>query len=320
MNHGYAEHLAFRTNFGGERMKRVVPLMGLFLWCVLSFSAIVSTSTGNFTAEVLSIDKTGVTIRSRFGVTTFKSSDVKYVLIDESRTELIGRPGVVLKDGLVFHGEPNQITATSGSIVTNYGIIQTTIGSIVYFSYSRYPEYDQFVSLTTGLLPRILGSNTEKAFVTLVNGSKFEISDFKLTQDGTKTRFIFNGTAGTYVFDSNFIDKIEVPLSETVMFQHYVVTKNGAAFLCNVFLSGDNVILTLPYGNRVVLKLAELSAIMDKDFYSPSASRFLIGGRSVTTSYNYDVSSKTLFIYPYTETLSIGGKTFQTVNLTIPKK
>lgn len=302
-------------------MKRAF-ILGLFLlvlFTVSSFSAIVSTTTGEITAEVLSIDKAGVTIRAKLGTTTFKAADVKYVLMDETRTDLLGMPGVVFKNGLVFHGEPNQITNTSGTILTDYGIIQTTLQNIVYFSYNRSKELDGIISVTTGLLPRIIGS-VNQTNVTLINGSKANIKEFKVTQEGNKTKFILTDDYGTYIFDSNVINRIEVDETNSANYKNYIETKNGAIILCNIIFAGENVVLTVPFNNKIVVKFNELSKITEKSMYSPAYSRFLNVGTYIPASYNYDSSSKTLTINILTEKLSFEGKLYDQIVIDIPKQ
>lgn len=303
-------------------MKRAFILFGLFLivlFTVSSFSAILSTATGNISAEVLSIDKAGVTIRAKLGTTTFKASDVKYVLMDESKTDLVGMPGVVLKNGLVFHGEPNQITNTSGVISTDYGIIQTTLQNIVYFSYNRSKELDTVMSLTIGLLPRIV-AETKQTNVTLINGSKANIKEFKVTQEGNKTKFILTDEYGTYIFDSNVINRIEVDETNSANYKNYIETKDGAMILCNIIFAGENVLLTVPFDNKIVVKFNELSKIIEKSMDSPAYSRFLNAGTYIPASYNYDSSSKTLTINILTEKLSFEGKLYDQIVIDIPKQ
>ncbi|MEN3042903.1 MAG: hypothetical protein ABDH59_06340, partial [Fervidobacterium sp.] len=73
---------------------KTLAIILIFLTLVTTiFSAVIVTTTGRITAEVVSIDKTGITIRAKLGTAVFKPQDVKYVLMDETRTDLEGSVG-----------------------------------------------------------------------------------------------------------------------------------------------------------------------------------------------------------------------------------
>ncbi|MCX7654863.1 MAG: hypothetical protein N2Z58_09350, partial [Fervidobacterium sp.] len=185
-------------------MRKLFTLFLVSFFLTFLYSAVVLTSSGRVVADVLSIDKNGVTIRAKLGTTTFKPQDVKYVLLDESRTDLEGKVGIFLKNGAWVYGEPNQITSSSGLITSTYSTISTNLSNILYFSYSKPPTLEEFLKITQDHIPNILHSLDENTIVELSNGSKFIAKEMKIITDSSKTRFQFTDDFGTYTFDQSF--------------------------------------------------------------------------------------------------------------------
>lgn len=304
-------------------MRKLFTLFLVSFFLTFLYSAVVLTSSGRVVADVLSIDKNGVTIRAKLGTTTFKPQDVKYVLLDESRTDLEGKVGIFLKNGAWVYGEPNQITSSSGLITSTYSTISTNLSNILYFSYSKPPTLEEFLKITQDHIPNILQSLDENTIVELSNGSKFIAKQMKIITDSSKTRFQFTDDFGTYTFDQSFIWCVNVAKTRAQNYNYIVETKKGTYILCNPKFSGENVILTLPFETNYILKYNQISAIGKVGSIIPTTQRQVLirnEYQGIPTTFYYDPESKTLTITFIGETLSLDGKNVNEIVIEVPSK
>lgn len=301
-----------------------VSLLVLVLLVNNLFSAVISTTSGKINAQVISIDKTGVVIKARLGTTVLKPADVKWILFDESRTDLEGKEGILLSNGLWIYGEPNQITTAGGTILGPYVSITTNLDNIVYFSFSKNTYIENLLNYTvTSDAKFIVPSLSEETIVMLINDCSLKVDKIERLEDGNRTIYKMSDSVGTYLIGSNYISVIMLGNTVAKDFNFVVDTKEGEKFLCNVKFNGDNVILYMPFNQTKVFKISQIAKISKKEIFEQNFSfkdELRINDITYPAEFEYNYETKTLTVKIVTDTLKLADKKVDEIVIINPNK
>lgn len=301
-----------------------VSLLVLVLLVSSLFSAVISTTSGKINAQVISIDKSGVVIKARLGTTVLKPADVKWILFDESRTDLEGKEGILLSNGLWIYGEPNQITTAGGTILGPYVSITTNLDNIVYFSFSKNTYIENLLNYTvTSDAKFIVPSLSEETIVMLINDCSLKVDTVERLEDGNRTIYKMSDSAGTYLIGSNYISVIMLGDTVSKDFNFVVDTKEGEKFLCNVKFNGDNVILYMPFNQTKVFKISQISKISKKEIFEQNFSfkdELRINDITYPAEFEYNYETKTLTVKIVTDTLKLADNKVDEIVIINPNK
>jgi len=301
-------------------------------------TAIVVTTTGRITAEILTIDKAGVTVKAKLGTTLFKAADVKYILLDESRTDLEGRAGMLLKNGVWFYGEPSRISKSEGYIQNEYGLLQTTLDNIIYFSYQKDPTLELFLKRTEKEhVPTILLSSTGKTIVYLANGSTMSVKEFKIIEESGVFKYSFKDEIATYILNGNFVWKVEVERNAARGYNYVIETIKGTYIIGKPKFNNDLIIIDIPYDNRILLKISDVAKLFDiNELYFGNDQVLLFSSNQIILTnqqmlidnskppfnavVSYDANSKTLIVNILAERLMFEGREMKEIYFDVPNK
>ncbi|MEN3041861.1 MAG: hypothetical protein ABDH59_00920, partial [Fervidobacterium sp.] len=244
-------------------------------------------------------------------------------LMDETRTDIEGSVGILLKNGIWLYGEPNQITASGGAITNPYAIVTTNLGNIVYFSYAKPSTFESFLKKTEDHIPNIVPSEDDQTVVELANGSKFIAKSMDLNIDASGPKFSFTDDFGTYTFAPNYIWSIFVERSKCEDYKYMVETKKGTYIICNLKFSGENIVMNIPFGKNYILKLNQISSIGKYGVFSFTTDKqSLVKGEQpgYAAAFWYDAQNKVLRVGFMVDSLTLEGKSTNEIVIELPSK
>ncbi len=293
-------------------------LLFLFLFFInISFAAIVeTTNAGKLVGEVVLIDKSGVAVVINGTTRTIKPENVKYVLLDESRTDLVGTKGIVLNNGSIVYGEPSNITRNDGLITNPYGTIKLTLDNVVYFTYEKNTDIEDLMRNLSAYkyADMFINSdfNMDKVVVYLANNTSFVADSVKINISGTDIIYTITSGNITYILKPGYISVLLYP-REDIEGRFFVELKNGVLLYGQLTFAQESVIIDDGYENRLVVKFSDVSRIVNAELMSVRSN--IVSHRlEVVDSF---VDGNVLRIRVLTDKLYYNGKEVERIELNL---
>jgi len=293
-------------------------LLFLFLFFInISFAAILeTTNAGKLVGEVVLIDKSGVAVVVNGTTRTIKPENVKYVLLDESRTDLVGTKGIVLNNGSIVYGEPSNITRNDGLITNQYGAIKITLDNVVYFTYEKNTDIEDLMKNLSAYKYADMfinpDFNMDKVVVYLANNTSFVADSVKINISGAEIIYTITSGNITYILKPGYITVLLYP-REDIEGKFFVELKSGVLLYGQLTFAQENVILDDGYENRFVVKFSDVSRIVNAESMSVR-SNIVSHGLEVVNSF---VDGNVLRIQLLTDKLYYNGKEVEKIELNL---
>mgnify|MGYP001142060201 CR=1 FL=1 len=293
-------------------------LLFLFLFFInISFAAILeTTNAGKLVGEVVLIDKSGVAVVVNGTTRTIKPENVKYVLLDESRTDLVGTKGIVLNNGSTVYGEPSNITRNDGLITNQYGAIKITLDNVVYFTYEKNTDIEDLMKNLSAYKYADMfinpDFNMDKVVVYLANNTSFVADSVKINISGAEIIYTITSGNITYILKPGYITVLLYP-REDIEGKFFVELKSGVLLYGQLTFAQENVILDDGYENRFVVKFSDVSRIVNAESMSVR-SNIVSHGLEVVNSF---VDGNVLRIQLLTDKLYYNGKEVEKIELNL---
>lgn len=301
----------------------------LFLIASITFGAILeSTVHGKLVVDILSIDKEGVTFKGKLGASLLKAENVKYVLLDEKRTDLIGKKGIHLTDGTIIYGEPVNISKDSGLVNHPHGVISLKLSDIVYFSYDNYESHIEIKmnELSRSRFSRsrlALDESSEKVKIQLASGSTIltDTVNIQQTTDG-KITFQFTSNNINYLVSSGYIELIEIPRRHASKTKFIVETADGSILLGNITFGGNLLLVTTAFDDKLTVPIDQMVFFTLASNVTPTTrtyDQYIRIGQFQGQRADYDGSTGTLTIYVVGTSMIFDGKQVSTLEIPVGK-
>lgn len=307
---------------------KVIVVALLVLFVVVAFGAIVESALhGKLVVEVLAIDKQGVTFRGKLGSSLLRAEHVKYVLLDEKRTDLVGKKGIHLTDGTVIYGEPVNVTKDSGVINHAHGVISLKLGDIVYFTYDNYETHievkmNELASSRFSKTRLAIDEATDKVRVRLASGSTVLTDAINIQQSGDRVTFQFTSNNVNYLVSSGYIELVEVPRRHASRARFLLETADRSILLGNLSFGGNTVLVTTPFGDRLTVPIDQLVYFTLAATVTPADrtyDQYIRIGQFHGTRADYDASTGTLTIHVVGTSMLFDGRQVTTLEIPVGK-
>lgn len=308
------------------QLNTVLVFLTLLFACTTLFSAIVETTTqGKLNAEVLTIDKDGVTIKSRLGSTFVKAENVKYVLMDEKRTDLVGKKGIHLVNGTVVYGEPAKITKDNGVIIHKYGNILLSLNDLIYFTYDNNdPSVDgkmeQLQRVRFGRMKITFNDKLEKPLVQLPNNTIITADAINIQQQSDKVTFKIKSGNIEYQLLNPWIEYIELPKKTLETSKQLINLSDGSIIIGNLRFAKDTAVITTPFSDTLMVPINNIVNFSHTSLIVPNnntSNTYIRLGEIEPYSFSYDPKMFTLTINIFAEKLTYDGNVIQSLEIPV---